>query len=186
MHVVIRPIGFWCVCAAAALTGPAASRGHEIGDCVVGDGFSNCSMYLTSVSTADGVNYLAEVQCPGCINGNPLSTDYSELIVYQQVCPADKYWSDPQDANLQTANQHYSDAEGGEVGATIVGHNERVCWRGGECVEGPCDVYLNQVPNQPSGYPAISFACARTGGKFYYVIKQLGDTCDVEDLYEDY
>ena len=154
----------------------AQTGGHTYGDCLVGGEFSSCLTHLAKLSNGNGINYLAEVSCPGCVNGEPI-TDQEGNAYYPQVCPPDKTWSNPIDDNLDTPNAHYHDAGPGETGAVVTRFDERVCWRGGTCTAGPCETYETGELDL-HGFPKRELRCNRSGGKIWYVIKEFGSLCD--------
>lgn len=163
---------------AATITANAQTGGHTYGDCLVGGNFSSCMTHLAKMSANSGMNYLAVVNCPGCVNGDPIvGQDGSSF--YPQVCPPDKKWSDPVQANLDTPNPHYSDAGPGDTGALVNGFQERICWQGGGCIAGPCESYETGDVDL-NGFPTLGVRCRKTGGKIWYVIKEFGSVCQTQ------
>lgn len=170
-QIVALAIGLTMVVESQAQTG-----GHDYGDCVLGGEFSTCGTHLSKLRASRGINYLAEVSCPSCVNGEPIiSQDGS--ILYPQVCPPDKHWSDPNDDNINTVNPHYRDADNGLTGAIVSGFKKRECWQGGNCIAGPCSHVPTGEDDPETGFPVTELRCARSGAKISYIIKELSGIC---------
>ena len=160
---------------AVTTTADAQTGGHSYGDCLVGGNFSSCMSHLAKMSSNSGINYLAVVNCPGCVEGEPV-VDQHGTTIYPQVCPPDKAWSDPVAANLDKPNLHFHDAGPGETGALVTDFKERICWRGGGCTAGACETYETGDVDS-TGFPLLGFRCRKTGGKIWYVIKEFSGIC---------
>ena len=109
-----------------------------------------------------------------------------DVVIYNTVCQVKQDGSNytsggPVSENLTTANISYSYASG-EMGATITGFGQRVCWEGGTCDTGDCQLLPNGTTNPSTRQPNVAFKCPENGGNsIYYVIKELGDACDPDD-----
>lgn len=153
------------------------SDGHAVGDCLVGGNFSSCRSFLQHKTSKDGIDYLAERSCPGCVDGPTVyQGDGSPLVL--QKCPANNGWSIPNNDNLDVANEHYDHAGDGQTGAVVTGFDERDCWEGGTCFEGMCVQYDTGDVVYRTGERIYAWQCQTTGVKMWYIMKKFeGSTC---------
>ncbi len=188
MHFQSGLILIPCFVFAIAVEAHAQEGGeYDLGDCLVPQGVFSCRIYLTTISrngNGNGIDYLAEVSCPGCVLGKPVGigpdgkTEYSD-----PTCQEDKTWSNPNDDNLDSALTYYDPAEPGETGAEVTGFDELNCWSGGNCLTGSCEEYETGLIDAITGAPLLEWRCHRDGADIKYIVKLFGNTCTGEDEY---
>ncbi len=136
MRFQSRPLVVSFFVFAIAVEAHAQGGEYNIGDCIVPKGVFSCRIYLSGIS-GNGINYLAEVSCPGCVQGQPVGIGPDGKTKYASpTCQGDKTWSNPNDDNLELALTYYDPAEGGKTGAEVTGFDQLKCWSGGNCVTG--------------------------------------------------
>ena len=167
-----------------ALTAPnvavaqeAPSGNYDIGDCLVGAQFSTCRTYLIHRGQNEGIDYLAEINCPNCVPGQDLFAADGITTIPTFVCPMNDGWSAPKRENLDVLNQHFDFAEDHETGATVIGFDERVCWNGGDCEVGNCEQFLTGMTNSVTGQRERGWRCFRVQGKVFYIVMEFGTLC---------
>lgn len=183
MRFQSRPLVVLFVAFSIAIEAKAQQGEYNLGDCLVPEGVFSCRIYLAGRSGTD-INYLAEVSCPGCIQGEPVSIGPDGKTEYADpTCQEDKAWSNPNDDNLDLALTHYDPAEGDETGADVTGFDHLTCWSGGDCLTGTCDEYETGLSDVGTGLPLMGWRCRKDGNDILYVVKKFGNTCVGNDGY---
>ncbi len=155
----------------------AQQGAYSLGDCLVPEGVFSCRIYLTAIS-GNSINYLDEVSCPGCIQGEPIGIGPDGKTKYADpTCQEDKTWSNPSDVNLDLALTHYDPAEGIEPGADVTGFDQLKCWSGGNCLTGECEKHETGLTDVNTGIPLMGWKCRKDGNDIFYVVKKFGNTC---------
>ena len=156
---------------------------YSAGDCLVPRGTFSCRMYLSSISE-DGINYLAEVSCPTCLQGEPVGIGPDGKTEYANpTCQENKTWSDPNNENLDLALTYYDPSTGGETGGTVTSFDQINCWTGGTCEAGSCVEYATGLTDVNTGLPLNDWKCRVNGSDIFYVVKEFGNTCIGQDAY---
>ena len=175
---------FTSVMSHAAFGQQQSNGGYNLGDCVVGEQFSTCRSHLVQRGQSDGIDYLAETNCPNCVEGEEYVGDDGISTVRVYRCPSNEGWSAPNSENLDVLNSHYDIAEDDETGALVTGFDERVCWVGGTCMEGTCEQFITKMINFETGKRQRGWRCIKAGSRVFYIVKELGELCS-NDMTDD-